>query len=267
ADPRFRSPLYPVQSLPAHEEAVVGFNKILGEKGLEPIADVSELFFGRSRVKIAPTTLELEPLLADVPYLHYVGYLLYDRWELAPLPDGLLEECRGRNVVFAYFSSGEIGPREYTRVLPEAYDGTEFHAIVAVGDHPQLPELPPSTSNTTWVRFVPGRSIMTCSQALVFHGGQNTAMASLIHGLPSLVFPGNDFERDFNASALDSVGAGIKLSSEHFNPEDVLEATRQLREPAYRLAAKEYGLKAIRSGGAQRAADLVLEAAYGSEPV
>jgi UDP:flavonoid glycosyltransferase YjiC (YdhE family) len=267
ADPRFRSPLYPEQSLPAHEEAVVGFNRILEEKSLEPIADVSELFFGRSRVKIAPTTPELEPLLADVPDLHYVGYLLYDRWELAPLPDGLLQECLGRNVVFAYFSSGEIGPREYTKVLPEAYDSTEFHAIVAVGDHPQLPELPPPTSNTTWVRFVPGRSIMARSRALVFHGGQNTAMASLIHGLPSLVFPGSDFERDFNASALDSVGAGIKLSSERFNPEDVLDATRKLREPAHRLAAEEYSRKVIRGGGARRAADLVLEVANGSEPV
>ena len=98
--------------------------------------DVAELFFTRSDRKIAPTIPDIEPLLADVPGLDYVGYLLYDRWELAPLPTHILEITKGKQVVFAYFSTGEIGPDRYTSVLPGAYDGTEFHAVVAV--HPRV---------------------------------------------------------------------------------------------------------------------------------
>jgi len=260
ADPRFVSPLYPEQKAGRHDEAIRGFNRILEERKLAPIEDVAELFFSRSLVKIAPTVTELEPLLADVADLHYVGYLLYDRRELAPLPEGLLEKTHGRELVFAYFSTGEIGPDQYTRVLPDAFDNTEFHAIIAVGDHPALPELPLPTRNTTWVRFVPGRSILRCSQALIFHGGQNTAMASLIHGLPSLIFPGKDFERDFNARALARIGAGIHRPAEGFTPEVVLEATRKLMAPSYRLAAEKYGEKIIRQGGARYAADLVMKA-------
>ncbi|MEJ2715884.1 MAG: glycosyltransferase [Deltaproteobacteria bacterium] len=148
-------------------------------------------------------------------------------------------------------------------MIPEAYDNTEFHAIVAVGDHPALPTLPAATSNTTWLRFVPGRSILKRSRALLFHGGQNTAMASLLHRLPSLVFPGNDFERDFNARALARIGAGLHYPVEDFTPSQVLEGTRQLLKPSFRSAAETYAGKIARPGGPRYAADLVLQAAGG----
>ncbi|MGB6068072.1 MAG: nucleotide disphospho-sugar-binding domain-containing protein [Desulfomonilaceae bacterium] len=264
ADPRFVSPLFPDKRAVNHEEAIAGFNRILEERDLAPVKDVAELFFMRSNLKVAPTIQQIEPLLADVPNLHYVGYLLYDRRELAPLPKGLIEKALGRNLVFAYFGTGEISPAQYTKVLPRAYDGTEFHAIVAVGDHPDLPYLPDPTENVTWVRFVPGRSILRCSQALIFHGGQNTAMASLIHKVPSLVFPGADFERDFNARALAGIGVGIHCAVEDFTPNKLLEKTRQLLSPSYGMAAETYSREILKGGGARQAADLVIRAAEGN---
>ena len=264
ADPRFISPLFSESRAVNHDAAIAGFNTILEERGLAPVIDVAELFFMRSDVKIAPTVQEIEPLLADVPNLHYVGYLLYDRLELAPLPEGLIEKAYGKKLVFAYFGTGEIGPAQYTSVLPRAFEGTDFHAIVAVGDHPDLPELPVPTNNVTWVRFVPGRSILRGSQALIFHGGQNTAMASLIHKVPSLVFPGTDFERDFNARALARIGVGIHCAVEDFTPKKVLENTLQLLSPSYRLAAETYSWEILRGGGARHAADLVIKAAEGN---
>jgi UDP:flavonoid glycosyltransferase YjiC (YdhE family) len=235
----------------------------LDEHGLAAIQDVAELFFMRSDLKIAPTVPEIEPLLRDAPNLRYVGYLLYDRLELAPLPQNLLDQARGQNVVFVYFSAGEIGPAQYTRVIPEAFDGTEFHAIVAVGDHPELSVLPQSTSAATWVRHIPGRSILKESQALIFHGGQNTAMASLIHKVPSLAYPGADFERDFNARALARIGAGLHCPVEDFTPEKVLASTREVVSGSYRLAAEACSRKILGQGGPRYAADLVFQAAQG----
>ncbi|MBW2283841.1 MAG: hypothetical protein JRF65_04470 [Deltaproteobacteria bacterium] len=261
ADPRFVSPLCPQQRSLSHGEAIVGFNRILDERGLEPIEDVAELFFSRSKVKVAPTIPDIEPLLADVPGLRYVGYLLYDRWELAPLPPAILKNAEGKKVVFAYFSAGEIGPDRYTRVLPAAFDGTEFHVVVAVGHHPDLPRLPDATANTLWVRFVPGRSILEAGRAVLFHGGQNTAMASLIHEAPGLIVPGSDFERDFNARGIAGIGAGIHMATEDFNPPNVLQATRELIGSSYRSAAERFGRKILKQGGAKRAAGLVVDAA------
>ncbi|MBI5248243.1 MAG: hypothetical protein HY912_02000 [Desulfomonile tiedjei] len=258
-DPRFVSPLF--EKTPKdHAQAVAGFNRILEERDQEPINDTAELFFGRSDAKIAPTVPELEPLLSDVPNLHYVGYLLNDRMELAPLPEGLLGRCNGKFIVFVYLGQGEISSSLYMRVLPEAFKNTEFHAIVSVGDHPEVARFPKPESNVTWVRFVPGRSILRCSQAAIFHGGQNTAMASLIHKIPSLVFPGNDFERDFNARSLARVGASMRLSTEDFQPDKLLSFTRKLLEPSFGLAAETYSRKILGQGGARHAADIVLSA-------
>lgn len=264
ADPRFASPLFPAPKTVDHTEAIAGFNRILDENGLVRITDVAELFFTRSHVKIAPTIPEIEPLLADVPNLFYVGYLLYDGIELAPLPLGLLKAAHGRKVVFAYFGMGEIEPKDFNRVIPEAYADTEFYAIIAVGDHPDAHNLPDPTPNAEWVRFVPGRSILGCSHALLFHGGQNTAMASVIHKVPSLIFPGQDFERDFNARGLERIGVGIRLQKEDFTPASVLEHTRRLSSPSYGLAAETYSGKVLGKGGARCAADLVLAAAEGN---
>lgn len=263
ADPRFISSLLSQKRAVNHDYAIAGFNRILEERCLAPVTDVAELFFMRSNVKVAPTIKEIEPLLADVPNLHYVVYLLYDRLELAPLPRGLIEKAHGKKLVFVYFGAGDIGPAQYSSVLPRSFGGTEFHAIVAVGNSPELPELPDPTNNVTWLRFVPGRSILRGSQALIFHGGQNTAMASLIHKVPSLVFPGTDFEREFNAKALAGIGVAINCALEDFTPERVIEKTRELLSPSYRLAAATYSCAILRGGGARHAADLVLRAAEG----
>ena len=264
AHPRFASPLFADERAVNHDEAIAGFNSILNERELEPIEDVAELFFLRSQVKIAPTLLELEPLLSDVVRVHFVGHLLYDRRELAPLPSGIVERAHGKNLVFVYLGEGEIGPVQYVEVLPKALDGSEFHAIVAVGNHPDLPELPADTSNTTWVRYVPGRSILRSSRAVIFHGGQNTAMASLIHRVPSLIFPAHDFERDFNARALARIGTGLHCSTEEFVPEVLLDNLRQVTQPEFDLAAETFSWKVLRSGGPSYAAELVLSAAKGA---
>jgi UDP:flavonoid glycosyltransferase YjiC (YdhE family) len=88
-------------------------------------------------------------------------------------------------------------------------------------------------------------------------------MASLIHKVPSLVFPGSDFERDFNARALAGIGMGIHCGVEEFAPEPILEKTRQLLSPCYRLAAETYSREILSRGGPRHAADLVLNAAEG----
>lgn len=263
AHPKFISPLYEEELRKAHksDNAHQSFNEIIEEEGLQTVNDISELFFMRSSCKITPTSPEIEPLLSDVENMHYVGYLLYDRWERAPLPEDLFDGIKASNLLFAYFGAGEIGPDRYMPVLENAFQGTEFHLLIAVGNHPDLPELPLSTDNVKYVRFIPGSSILEKCAGLIFHGGQNTAMASLIHGVPSLIIPGSDFERDFNARQLDRINTGIHMAVDDFNPDDVLQAMRKLQHDHYKEHTFRYG-NALRSlKGPEKVADIILETA------
>ena len=50
----------------------------------------------------------------------------------------------------------------------------------------------------------------------ICHGGQNTIIESLLHGVPLLVFPGPIFERRFNARMVARAGAGRMGEREDF---------------------------------------------------
>lgn len=264
ADPRFTAPLFSGGARCQTLEATEAFNRILSECGQQDITNIGELFFGRSLIKIAPTAERIEPLLADVPNLHYIGSLLYEAWEHAPLPPEIPRLIQGRKPVYVYLGMGHPGPKEYLRVLPEAFDDSEFFAVIAAGDHPDLPKSLPQTRGTACFRFVPAGSMLAVSRVLIFHGGQNTAMASLLHGAPSLVFPGYEFERDFNARGLESVGAGLNLPLADFTPEKILRHCREMETAPHRQAAAAMGKELAALGGPARAAELVLGAAKAS---
>ena len=86
-------------------------------------------------------------------------------------------------------------------------------------------------------------------------------MAALIHKLPSLIYPGQDFERDFNARSLANVGAAIHAAVEDFTPEKVLESTRKLLSSSIQHTAETLSNEILSKGGPRYAADLVVNAA------
>lgn len=258
AHPAFASPLFCETDI-SQETGTEGFNRLLSTEGLEPVSNVADLFFLRSHIKIVPSTPELEPMLSRERNLHYVGYLLYDRWEKAPLPPDLLKKVTSPRLVFAYLAVGEIGPDRYVETFSKAFDNTEFHMVMAVGSHPGLTGLPKNTANVTYADFVPG-TILEKSAAVIFHGGQNTLMASLLEGVPGLVIPGTDFERDFNARGMAAIGAGIHMKADDFTPARVRTATRELLNKDFGSKARMHGSQLRALGGPARAAELVLTA-------
>ena len=86
-------------------------------------------------------------------------------------------------------------------------------------------------------------------------------MAALIHKLPSLIYPGKDFERDFNARSLANVGAAIHAAVENFSPEKTLELTRKLLSSSIHHTAETLSSEILSKGGPRHAADLVMKAA------
>ncbi len=261
AMPGFESHLYQGKPRLGHSEALAGFNRVLSEHDQEPIKEVAELFYGRSQVKLAPTIHELEPALAEVPDLHYVGYLLHYAMEHGDLPPELqVPACESR-LVFTYLSTGELGPKAYTKVLPSAFAGTRFHVAVATGDHPDLPELPPATENLSYHRFLPGMSMLKASCAYISHGGQNSVVSAMLAGVPSLLFPGGDFERYFNARQAAKMGAARNFSSKEFTPGRLPRHLEELLESSCAQVAVAAGDRLRALGGPRRAVELVLQAA------
>ena len=83
-------------------------------------------------------------------------------------------------------------------------------------------------------------------EAVLFinHGGQNSVVDGLLHGVPQLIVPGKVFERRYNARSVVDNKAGAGLSYKNFTSErvrsmaDKLTASQGFRERAKRLGEK-----------------------------
>ena len=84
------------------------------------------------------------------------------------------------------------------------------------------------------------------------HGGQNSIVDGLIHGVPQIVVPGKVFERRFNSKCLVDNQAGIAIEPQSFRAEDIREAVKSILEkPEMVDHAIMLGRKLSEAGGIQ----------------
>ncbi len=57
--------------------------------------------------------------------------------------------------------------------------------------------------------YVPAEVLLPRCEWTICHGGQNTIIQSLLHGVPLIIFPGPIFERRYNARKVVEAEAGV----------------------------------------------------------
>lgn len=239
------------------------FNRILAEYGLPQIDDIWDLDFLRSDLKIVAGTPELEPGLASIPNLHYVGHLVPFGAEDGDLSEDLAEWICGHPTVFFYLSRKQFQPEEYAPIVKEAFDGSEFRAVVAVGFTEACPALPNSTDNVWFERWLPIDAILSRTDIVVSTATRGIAWKAALHGAAQIAFPGKDPELDFIGRMIETAGAGIRLPNEAFTSARILNAVRDVLDPTTRASARALGDRLKSLGGPKRAAELLVRLAKG----
>ncbi|GIF12857.1 nucleotide disphospho-sugar-binding domain-containing protein [Actinoplanes teichomyceticus] len=150
-------------------------------------------------------------------------------------PDWLAERprCRRVAVTVGTVTPTLLGPDLMLRMVGAARD-VDAEFVLALGGAPvdSFGPLPPNVRAAAWL---PLDIVLTTCDAIVHHGGANTAMAALDAGVPQLVLP--DFaDRFITADAICARGAG--LSAE---PADLTAALldQLLSDGALRAAARD----------------------------
>ncbi len=264
-------PLVNIVSWPVHPEFppnqecggqfVDGFNRQLRRYGLSEIKNIAELVCLRGDVQLAPTIPELEPELQALPGINFVGAMVnpgqedsgpptwYPGWPQKPL-------------IFIYMSIAPIPPEVYLPVVSSTFEGLPFDVLCACGFHRKLRYLPPSTNNIRFERYVPAYTMMKHTCLVIFHGGQNTMMTTLLHGLPSLTIPGQHFERTYNAMQLSRRGASKMLAVQAFRPRRLQAAVMEVLNGCYAIESQKLAQKLWNYRGREQAADAILSAAH-----
>jgi len=224
-------PLMSVASWPCHPDFPANipdygrhtdiYNKILNEYGLEKVNHLAELLFTRSDLKISPSIPVLEPELSRIPDVNFMGYVL----DVSLEKEATIKEDKEKDIILVYFSVGAISPQLYHDIIIETFRDAKEQVIVACGYHYELnDELTSTCDNIRFVRYINLSDIIHRIKLILFHGGQDTMMMSLLFGIPSITIPGRHFEREYNSAALARLGVSEQLPVHGFRPSRLKKA-------------------------------------------
>ncbi len=105
---------------------------------------------------------------------------------------------------------------------------------------------------------MPGLSILHKSDTIITRGGQNTMIASIIAGTPSVGFPCDSAEADFNMRTVEKFKLGILGKEEDFNFTFLVEALQKIdKNQTFRENCSRFAAKIESAGGAIKTIDVI----------
>lgn len=163
---------------------------------------------------------------------------------------------RESRTIYAYFGSGSISFRMVRKVLPQVFEevnnlcGTPYDCYVAS----QFVEEPFSDGAVHFAPYFDAQQIVPLSTYVFSHGGINTVMQALSHGVPLVMVPGAILERRHNAHEVTAVYCGLEVQVEDFTvPYLSSLLLDRTQERQLRLNAQRHQRLIKEAGGMKRA--------------
>jgi MGT family glycosyltransferase len=107
--------------------------------------------------------------------------------------------------------------------------------------------------------LLPQLDVLSKTDLFIMNGGMGGARESAWYAVPMLAVP-TTFETDLNSIRIAEQHAGIRLKPGKVTPQTLRKnANKILSDPSYRNNSKRIGDACRNSGGAKRAADIILD--------
>lgn len=230
------------------------YNELLNTLNLETIENIAELNQEYNSDKIfIPSIPELEDLQGE-KYI-FLG-------SVTPKNFTKLEFKfeKKKPLVYVYLSASKISPEVYEKVILDAFTNSEFEVIVTAGGNSRFKRnIDSNIENVHFMDMVPADKVMEIADISIHHGGQNTTVQCIENEVPSIIFPGNHFERYFNAEKASQIGCALNCELKNFNGEFILKSCKEIiRNDSIRKNLNKYAKKIKSYGGAKKAADFIL---------
>jgi MGT family glycosyltransferase len=198
------------------------------------------------RLVLAFTTPALVP--ATLP-AHYklVGPSIADRPETAPFPfERLTRPCV---LVSMGTVNAEASGRFYGVVIDALAE--QPYQVVLVAPPELVPRVP---ANFITQRYVPQLALLSRMDAVACHGGHNTTVEALAHGLPLVIAPIKD-DQPIVADQVVAAGAGVRIKFGRVQAPELRDAvSRVLTDPGLRAGAMRVRDSFASAGGPDAAA-------------
>jgi MGT family glycosyltransferase len=220
-----------------------------------PVMDPTDLYLHAEPLNIVFSTRPFhpDPETFDDRFV-FVGPSLASRPPVGELPFAGLDAGRLLYVAFGTVFTDRAG---VFRTCFDALAGTDWQVIVSKGRTLDDTALGPVPSNFVVAPSVPQLEVLARATAFVTHGGMNSVMESLYHGVPMLVIP-QMFEQTLVATKVEELGLGLTLMQPEVDVPALRDAVERLAaDAAIRGRARVAREEVRQAGGAARPADAI----------
>ena len=168
-----------------------------------------------------------------------------------------------RPLVYASMGTLQNGVLRTFRVIAEACAGLDLQLVISLGggqDPALLGDLP---GDPIVVGYAPQLDLIRQSALTISHGGLNTALESLAHGVPMVVLPVT-YDQPGVGTRVEWSGVGQSIPVGRLTVDRLRYAVHTvLTDPSYRERAGRLRSSIEAADGLNRAADLI-EGAFGT---
>ena len=225
---------YPTQHEYAHRpELAKGINKILSDSGIKETESALKLFDWADR-SFCPSIYELEPI--EKPDVHFCG-------ALKTLHSA--ERAATRNKILVYMGNGTVSPGRMVNIISDAFKDSKYDVYFASASLKEM-----NDGNIHVAKRWNFDELLDEAVLFINHGGQNSMVDGLLHGVPQMMIPGKVFERKYNADSVAENGAGVVIPVENIDPAHIREVSEQIIQSKEMSAnAAALGAKLADAGG------------------
>ncbi|GAB4057600.1 macrolide family glycosyltransferase [Catellatospora paridis] len=146
---------------------------------------------------------------------------------------------------------------DFYRLVFEAFAGTPWHVVLAVGRRLDPRSLGTPPPNVQVMPVVPQLAVLAHARVFVSHGGLGGVMEGVQAGVPHVAVA-RTLEQDLNAARIVDTGIGASLHLDGLTPARLREAVHRVAADP-RIAAGVAAMRAevLAAGGAARAVDVI----------
>jgi uncharacterized protein (TIGR00661 family) len=207
---------YPARKAYAYNpEYCKGVKHFLHRQALPDIESVLDIFEWAD-LKIVPSCYELEPI--DDPKVVFTGPFTASEAH-SPV------DHQHKNTIVVYMGNGSITYSTQFSVLQQAFQGEEVQIYIA-----SYRASPVDQGNIHVAKRFDFNTLMPRALAFINHGGQNSILSGIMFGMPQIIFPGNVFERQYNADSIERLCLGKRYPDAHFNSSAIVQAVKQIKK-------------------------------------
>lgn len=228
--------------------------------GVPPLR-LSDMFSPCEPANIVPIIREFQPDAAslDERYL-FTGPSIRGGGTDPGFPLDHLDGGPGLYISLGTAISRGSGSR-FARLCFDAFGGTGWRVVLSAGAGTDLASLGTPPANFLVRGHVPQLDVLRRADVFVTHGGVNSVMEAMWHGVPLVAIP-HTIEQLMFADRAAQLGLGVRLDPAGITAGALRAAVDSVAaDPGYRARLAGISAAARQAGGYQRAADAIAQAA------